>query len=159
MCHAKAEAAVQLRPCQKGRTALRAWHSPGFIYPTVRFAFLQHHDTVNLCSVSDLLKAADPYLWYCCLIAPPHSTAVHFFSQRVETSTYPHWMAAYLFQSIYLYSLRSFWMLGLPSKIFAILPSLDLHENTAGILSCLLTKSLFNSSQHKTDAVSRFQLE
>lgn len=50
-------------------------------------------------------------------------------------------------------------MLGLPSKIFAILPSLDLHENTAGILSRLLTKSLFNSSQHKTDALSWFQLE
>lgn len=36
--------------------------------------------------------------------------------------------------------------------MLAILPILHLYENTAGILSHLSTKSLFNSSQHKTDA-------
>lgn len=81
-----------------------------------------------------------------CLVTLLPSQHCSSFLQWVETCTYPYWIAAFLFQSIYLYSLRSFWMLALPSKIIAIFPSLNLYENTADILSCLSTKSLFNSS-------------
>lgn len=78
MRHAKVEAIVQLRPCQKGRIALHARHSPGFIYPTIRSVF-SHHNAANLCLFCDLLKVAYPYLCsYCLSHCSPLSPALQF---------------------------------------------------------------------------------
>lgn len=55
---------VQLRLWRKGRISSSA---------------LQHHDTLNLYLFCDLLKAVNPYLWYCCkLCCPSPLTALQF---------------------------------------------------------------------------------